>query len=240
MKNISLVVFDMAGTTLKDEKDVEKCFAQACIISELDVSDERILAMQGFAKREVFSILWSEIIDNNPTELENKIDKSYALFCKILESHYETNKVIPAEYCLETFEWLRKNNVKIALTTGFYRKVADIILGKLGWLKGLDKEYYNASGRAIIDFSITPTETGLGRPHPEMINSTMQKFRITNSKTVINIGDTPVDLQFGFNANVALSLGITNGTHTKEQLEKYKNDGLLNNLSELKAILENL
>ena len=68
----------------------------------------------------------------------------------------------------------------------------------------------------------------------------MHKFGITNSKTVINLGDTPVDLKFGYNANVLLSLGITNGTHTREQLEVEKNDGLLANLSELKSIIENL
>ncbi len=240
MKKVSLVVFDMAGTTIKDEKEVENCFAKACVLSGLEVSEERILALQGYAKREVFTLLWTEIIRNNPEDLLKKIDQSYSLFCKILESHYEYQPIFPTDYCLETFEWLKENNIKIALTTGFYRKVADIILGKLGWLTGLDKEYYNASGNGIIDFSITPTETGLGRPHPEMINKSMHKFGITNSKTVINLGDTPVDLQFGYNANVLLSLGITNGTHTREQLVVEKNDGLLANLSELRSIIENL
>ncbi len=240
MRKVSLVVFDMAGTTIKDEKEVEKCFAQACLLSGLEVSGHRILAMQGYAKREVFSILWSEVLKGHLKELDNKVGSSYDLFCQILENHYEIHPVIATKYCIETFEWLRNNSIKIALTTGFYRKVADIILKKIGWLNGLNHQYYNEKGHSVIDFSITPTEAGFGRPHPEMINMAMKRFQISDSKNVINIGDTPVDLKFGYNANVLLSLGITNGTHTKEQLEVEKNDGLLGKLSELRAIIENL
>ena len=240
MKKVSLVVFDMAGTTVKDEKEVENCFAQACVLSGLEVSQERILALQGYAKKEVFTLLWSEVIKNNPDDLIRKIDQSYDLFCKILEGHYENHAIFPTDYCLETFEWLRSKEIKIALTTGFYRKVANVILEKIGWLKGLNSEYYNASGKSIVDFSITPTEALLGRPNPEMIFLSMKKLGILDSKNVINIGDTPVDLKSGFNANVLLSLGITNGTHSKEQLAFEKNDGLLSNLSELKELINTL
>jgi phosphoglycolate phosphatase-like HAD superfamily hydrolase len=57
---------------------------------------------------------------------------------------------------------------------------------------------------------------------------------------VIHIGDTPVDLAAGINANCLLSLAVTNGTHTREQLQQYPNDGLLDSLLELPKIISNL
>jgi phosphonatase-like hydrolase len=240
MSNIKLVVFDMAGTTIKDQKEVENCFAQACKLSGLDVSQERILALQGYAKKEVFTLLWKEKIDENSKELERKIDYSYDIFCNILEIHYKSHPVLPTDFCLETLAWLRKNNIKIALTTGFYRKVSNIILNKVGWDVGLNKAYVGSSPKSIINFSCTPTETAKGRPAPDMIYKCMEMLHITDVKQVINIGDTPVDLASGKAAGVRLNLAVTNGTHSKSQLEVIENDGLLFNLSELKYIIENL
>jgi phosphoglycolate phosphatase-like HAD superfamily hydrolase len=68
----------------------------------------------------------------------------------------------------------------------------------------------------------------------------MQLLGVSNPGEVINIGDTPSDLFSGKNAGCLLSLGVTNGTHTREQLSVIENDGLLSNISELKWIIENL
>ena len=54
-----------------------------------------------------------------------------------------------------------------------------------------------------------------------------------------NIGDTPSDILSGNAANVLFSLGVLNGTHTKESLEEYSNHGLLNSLAQLPEFLEN-
>jgi phosphoglycolate phosphatase-like HAD superfamily hydrolase len=71
-----------------------------------------------------------------------------------------------------------------------------------------------------------------------MILKAVKTLGINDLKNVINIGDTPSDLQSGKSADVALSLGICNGTHSRDQLRNYRNDGLIADLSELKNILE--
>lgn len=238
MNRIELVVFDMAGTTVTDRHEVEYCFAEACEATGLDVSKERILAMQGYAKKEVFRILWSEQMQDCPKdELEQQVDFSYRHFCEILENHYQNSEILPTEKCLETFELLRKNEVKIALTTGFYRKVANIILDKLGWLSGLDSDFVNRETVSPIDVSVTPSEVGKGRPHPFMIERAMSLLNIQNPENVVKVGDTPVDLEEGYNAGCWKSFAVTNGTHTYDELRKYKNDGLLNNLEDLPRFL---
>lgn len=237
MTPLKLVVFDMAGTTVQDKKEVETCFAQACQHMNLNVSEERILALQGYSKIEVFRLLWDEKIGKEHPEYTENVEVSYDYFRMILEEHYEKTPILPTEGCLEIFEFLRANDIKIALTTGFYRKVVNIILSKLGWLQGLDNDYFNKSGDSIIDLSIASDEVPQGRPEPFMIQKAMNLLGIADAKQVINIGDTPSDLQSGISAGCRLSLGITNGTHTHEQLKIYRNDGLISSLYDLKEIV---
>ncbi|GAB3930235.1 HAD family hydrolase [Larkinella terrae] len=240
MTSFQLVVFDMAGTTVRDQHEVERCFAQAASQTDLIVSDERILAMQGLSKRFVFETLWAEQL-GSPTasELKAKVDHSYRLFTEILENHYRTQAVVPTEGCLETFASLRENGIKIALTTGFYRVVTDIILEKLGWLEGLDENYIG-NDQTIIQASIASDEVEQGRPQPFMIQKAMRLLNCTDPKRVINIGDTPSDLLSGQAAGVGLNLGVVNGTHNRSQLEPYPHDQLLESVRDLHAILSSL
>src|SRR5919202_2470023 len=140
MQPIELVVFDMAGTTVTDHHEVERCFAQAAAETGLFVTDERILAMQGLAKRYVFETLWKEQLGDLHPDVTKLVDVSYAAFRSILENHYLTNGATPTEGCQEVFDYLKSRGIAIALTTGFYRTVTDIILDKLGWLNGLDEQ----------------------------------------------------------------------------------------------------
>ncbi|AWW00363.1 HAD family hydrolase [Arcticibacterium luteifluviistationis] len=236
MVDISLVVFDMAGTTVRDKREVETCFSEACKDTGLDVSDERILELQGYAKRDVFELLWRERL-THAHELQDYVDLSYNTFCEILENHYEESEILPTEHCLETFDILKRNNIKIALTTGFYRKVTNIILDKLGWLDGLNDDFIKVGGKTPIDISVTPSEVAGGRPKPYMIERAIDFLHISEPSKVVKVGDTPVDLEEGYNAKVWKSLAVTNGSHSHQQLSLHKNDGLLNNLADLSKAL---
>jgi phosphonatase-like hydrolase len=229
MKEIKLVVLDMAGTTVMDQHEVEYCFKQAAIKNELHSSDERILALQGYAKLYVFTLLWTEQLGVGDPRITEQAAQSYADFKTILENHYRTQPVYPTEGCLALFEALHQKGIKIALTTGFYREVADIILGRLGWVANLESS-------TSIHLSVTPDEVnGEGRPSPAMIKYAMKSLGITDLEEVINVGDTPVDLLFGKNAGVRYALGVCNGTHSREQLAAHSNDGLLEKISDLLA-----
>jgi phosphonatase-like hydrolase len=237
MGNTKMVVFDMAGTTVKDENEVEKCFVEASKNSGLNFSVDEIVSMMGWSKRLVFETLWKKNLpDGDKNLIQQKTDESYAKFKEILERHYLTQPVMPIDGTLDIFQYCKNENIKIVLTTGFYRKVTDIILRRLNWDKGLDINY-KSNGDSIIDLSLSSDQVLHGRPAPDMIHKAMKIFDIANPKHVIKIGDTPSDLQAGRNANCLLTLGVTNGTHTKEQLKKYDNDGLLENISELKRYL---
>lgn len=229
MEKIKLVVLDMAGTTVKDQHEVEHCFKLAAIKNDLRASDERILALQGYAKLYVFTLLWTEQLGEGDPRITELALQSYQDFKSILEDHYRTQPVYPTEGCLDLFAALHAQGIKIALTTGFYREVADIILGRLGWTPSLQ-------ATEGIHLSVTPDEVnGEGRPAPAMIQYAMDKLGIQNREEVLNVGDTPVDLLFGKNAGVRYALGVCNGTHSREQLAAHPNDGLLEKISDLLA-----
>ena len=118
MQSFKLVVFDMAGTTVTDQHEVERCFAEAARQTGLLVTSERILAMQGLAKRYVFETLWKEQLGEQHSDIDKNVSVSYSAFQEVLERHYRTNGATPTEGCLDTFAWLREQRIPIALTTG--------------------------------------------------------------------------------------------------------------------------
>lgn len=238
MGAIKLVVLDMAGTTVKDEREVEECFMQATAKTGLKATPERVIAMMGISKKVVFQTLWAEQIAKEDPSYESKVETSFAEFKHILENHYRTQPVEPTEGCLELFQWLRSQGIKIALTTGFYREVTNIILQCLGWDRGLNADYIG-SETSLIQTSITPSEiyNQEGRPAPYMIQKAMYQLGINDPKQVACIGDTPSDLLAGRNAGCLYTYGVTNGTHTKEQLFVYPHDGLVASLVEFQITL---
>lgn len=239
MPPIQLVVFDMAGTTVTDQHEVERCFAEAAAQTGLTASAERILAVQGMGKRQVFQMLWAEQLGEQHPELEERVDTSYTAFKQILETHYQTQGATPTDGCLDAFTYLRERGIAIALTTGFYRTVTDIILDKLGWLDGLNEQRVGTSA-SLIQASIASDEVAEGRPAPLLIERAMQLLGVTDPKAVVNVGDTPSDLLSGQAAGVRLNLGLVNGTHTAAQLQPYPHDQLLPSLVDLPALLEAL
>jgi phosphonatase-like hydrolase len=238
MLPIELIVFDMAGTTVQDRHEVEMCFIEAASHTGLSVTPERVLALQGYSKIYVFELLWIEMIGENHPDLRAFVNNSYKVFCEILENHYYTNTIFPTNGCLEIFDYLKSKNIKIALTTGFYRKVTNIILDKLGWLAGLNEQYLG-NQNTLIQASIASDEVPKGRPEPFMIHQAMKMLEVHDSTSVINIGDTPSDLKSGIRAGCRMSLGVTNGTHKRSQLSIHRNDGLLNSILELKQYIKN-
>ncbi len=237
-QNTQMIVFDMAGTTIQDKNEVEYCFMKAVEQTGLITNPEEINSMMGWSKLTVFETLWNkQLIGATENEIKTHINKSYVAFKEILEYHYLNSEVIPTQGTLEIFDFIKQKNVKIALTTGFYRKVTDIILQKLGWNEGLDEKY---AGNGLINASISSDQVKSGRPKPFMVFRAMELCNVNDVRKIIKIGDTPSDLAEGKNAGCYLSLGVTNGTHKKEQLENNENDGLYDNMTHFKSFLEEI
>jgi len=76
-----------------------------------------------------------------------------------------------------------------------------------------------------------------GRPHPDMIQLLMSRFEIRDPKEVAKVGDTPADLEEGTNAGCGLVIGVTQGTHSRTQLEEYPHTHLIDSVADLFQVL---
>ena len=63
-----------------------------------------------------------------------------------------------------------------------------------------------------------------------MIHFLMNKFGITDPAHVAKVGDTPADLQEGTNAGCGWVIGITSGSHTREELMPYPHTHLVDDI----------
>ncbi|MEO1999215.1 MAG: HAD family hydrolase, partial [Planctomycetaceae bacterium] len=203
MADWDVVVFDMAGTTVRDRSEVEACFLKAARETDLPAESDQIVSMMGWSKRLVFETLWKQQGLSDAEEVQVRVDRSYDAFRSILEGHYETQAVEPSAGCLDCFSWLQSQGIAVALTTGFYRRVTDIILGRLGWDVGLDTDYCG-SADSRIQASVASDQVAAGQPAADMIQRAMQLTGTEDSGRVVKVGDTPSDLQSGRAAQCGL------------------------------------
>ena len=227
MANIHLVVFDIAGTTVSDKGDIAIAFIDAFRKHGLEVLVEDVNKVMGFRKMEAIKILLEKFYPDQENSFE-LIEKIHDAFTQNMISFYENDPdLLALPYAEETFEILQQAGVKVALNTGFTKAITDTIVNRLTWHKN-----------KMINHVISSDEVPQGRPHPFMIRSIMEALHIAEVKSVAKVGDTQVDVQEGRNAGCGLVVSVTTGAYTREQLESYDPDFIIDSLKELPALIK--
>lgn len=220
---IRMVVFDMAGTTVDEDNLVYKTVQSAVNAAGYNYSLDEVLAV-GAGREKLQAIkavlAGSGIVDDLLAE------KIFARFNNMLDEAYATAPILAQPHALDTFRFLRSRDILVVLNTGYSRKIAEGLLEKLEWQVGRD-----------IDALVTADDVARNRPHPDMIQFAMDKFGITDPATVVKVGDSAIDIEEGFNAGCTVSIGITTGAHTVEQLQKVHPTCIINDLKELETIV---
>jgi phosphonatase-like hydrolase len=221
MSRIRLVVFDVAGTIIEDHGEVLTSFHEALRQNGVAVTEAELSELKGASKREVIR----HFVEREFREdLQKRIDKTYEDFRRLLEDVYRA-RVVPVAGAEETFAWLRESPIEMATTTGFYREVSDLILEKTGWRK-----WFRAN--------ISSSDVSKGRPAPSMIFRAMEAAGVTAVSEVINVGDTPLDLQAGTNAGVAGVVGVLTGFHTEDRLRREPHTHIIASVANLPQLIE--
>jgi len=70
-----------------------------------------------------------------------------------------------------------------------------------------------------------------------MILRAMELFEMTDASEVLKIGDSTIDIEEGKNAGCGITVGITTGAQTRDQLAMASPDYIIDNLHELLEIL---
>lgn len=228
MSHIKLAIFDMAGTTIHDENSVAKAFQKALNKHGYpSVTLQEANEKMGYAKPHAIRDLL-EIHESDSSKItENLVDQIHTAFVEGMLEYYATDPSIrPIADAEEVFLALHDMGIKVGLDTGFSRDITDIILKRVGWDNGRH-----------IDASAASDEVEQGRPYPFMIQKIMTELGITDPKSVIKIGDTEVDVNEGHNAGCLMSIGITSGVFSEEELIPHKPTHLAKSLTEVLEII---
>lgn len=222
-----LVVFDIAGTTVADEGNINDTFRKAFTnagITNVDRID--VDTVMGYRKKEAIEIIVEKYKPGYEDD-EAFINAIHEDFTEQMVKYYQTCEgLVPLPFAEKVFKQLHDNKVKVALNTGFTRAITTPILKRLGW-----------NTASFIDEVICSDEVPEGRPHPFMIKKLMQKLNIAYAEDVAKVGDTKVDIEEGQNAGCGIVVGVTTGACTKAQLIKYQPDFIIDSLEFLPSLI---
>ncbi len=223
MNNIQLVVFDIAGTTVRDTGNVAKAFIDAFNAFNIDVPVTTVNQVMGFRKIDAIRMLL-------PGENGLLAERVHEAFTRNMLAWYENDpELTPLPEVEAVFLLLKQCGIKIALNTGFTRAVTNAILQRLQW-----------NVPETIDMVVCSDEVPEGRPQPFMIETIMKQLGISDSKAVVKVGDTKVDVEEGRNAACGLVVSVTTGAYSRSELELCKPDYIIDSMAGLPALLGSL
>jgi phosphonatase-like hydrolase len=225
MPKVKLVIFDIGGTIIEDNGEVIAAFSAALGANGMPVSATELAEFKGAAKRDVIRRFverkWGTGDSSNPA----RIDKVYADFRAELENNFSNGGVKPIPGAAATFGWLKAHNVVCATTTGFYRSVTDGIIRSAGW-------------EEVFAVNVCSDDVKVGRPSPYMIFRAIEASGIGDVRDVLNVGDTPLDIQAGKRAGVLGVIGVLTGIHKEARLVKEAPSHLISSVAELPSLIE--
>ena len=129
-KNVRLVVFDWAGTTVDFG-----CMAPAVVFKKvfeqkkINLSKEEILKPMGMEKKDHIRELLKLEHAAAEWKTENDVDEMYEI-CESMLSDIVAYYSVVIPGVKETVSWLKEEGTKIGSTTGYTREIMDRVLAK--------------------------------------------------------------------------------------------------------------
>ena len=238
MNKISMIMFDLSGTTVYDDTGVRDCLYKAAEEFKLDTTPEEILINMGTNKIHLYQFLiarskgkkiriedFEKIKD---PETHDEAVKVFNRYTEIMIDHYRKEvKEVPG--ASDTFRWCHDHGIKVATDTGFHHDVTMAIMDGLGWLR-----------EGLVDLSVDVEDIpgDIGRPAPFMIFHAMIQLDVQNVREVIKIGDTPADMLEGYNAGCLATIYVLSGPRSIEDVGKFWHTHVIPSVKELPELIE--
>lgn len=219
----SMVVFDMAGTTVQDtDNAVASRLCEALDAVGIQLPIEAIDPVMGIPKPLAIQTLLTQVRGVAPKDAE--VRAIHEDFQKRIVHHYHfAPHVQEMPGANEAFKVLKSHGIRVTLDTGFDRRILDTIVTRLNW-----------SG--LLDDAISSDEVTYGRPNPEMIQVLMQRGGVTDPAQVAKIGDSVSDIEQGLAAKCGLVAAVIN-QRTTPHLERFPQAIPVATLNEFVALL---
>ncbi|MDR6437088.1 phosphonatase-like hydrolase [Paenarthrobacter nicotinovorans] len=221
---IKLVACDMAGTTIDEHGDVYVALARCVEETGVATTPEAVQQWMGADKVEAITAL---IEAGGGAATPQVVAAAFKRFKELLVEFYDANPPVALEGVEDAFRELRRQGVKVALTTGFSRDVAEPLLARLGWSVDDDN---------LLDAVVCSDEVAAGRPAPHMIHRAMELTGVQDVRAVLAAGDTVNDLAAANNAGVT-AVGVLTGKLGREDLAGHPHHHILDGVKDIPALL---
>ena len=209
---IRACVFDLGGTIV-DRYCATPLFSikRAFLRNRINIPERVILKDMGMSKnKHIGKILFDNYVQKKWFNEYGKFPDS--LDCDIIYEDFKTLQNVNSKEITilpetaHAFEYLKKMDVKIGVTTGFDKENMDIILSMME-----DEGLY-------VDGAVSSTCLSRSRPYPDMINKLKKDFEIENDYQLIKFDDTPVGIKEANNGGF-WSVGVTKWSSLMEIVE---------------------
>jgi phosphonatase-like hydrolase len=219
---ISMVCFDMAGTTVDDGTAVMDAFAVAADAMGLtgaarSTAMDYAIETMGQSKIVVFRAMF-----DNDEDAAQRANEAFESAYDQIVADGRVKAMPGAEQC---FQWCRDHDIKVCLTTGFAPATRNAIVAALRW-------------EHEADLVLSPADAGRGRPYPDMILAAVIGLGIDDVREVAVVGDTASDLWSGRRAGASVIAGVLTGAHGREQFATAPHTHVLDSVADLPGILE--
>ena len=220
-----LIVFDLAGTTVNDNKDVPRILQSIFKKIHKRISIQEASEVMGIPKPVAIRMLLER--HKYPYISEMLVLEMHAHFVLKMSKFYKEHaSVMEKNGASSVFKICKQHGIKVVVDTGFDRAIVEPLLERMGWIKN-----------ELIDGSVTSDEVVNGRPYPDMIYKAMELTGVTDIAAVAKVGDTMSDLEQGTAAGCPWVIGVTTGAYTRDALQKGPHTHLVQNLVEILPIL---
>jgi phosphonatase-like hydrolase len=237
MSKISMVMFDLSGTTVHDDTGVRDCLYEAAQEHNLDTTSDEILLHMGTNKIHLYQFLIARSrgnrIDIEDFEKTRNLDtyeeakKVFDRYEYLMIEHYR-REVREVPGATDTFRWCHEHAIKVATNTGFHRAITEAIMDSLGWV---------SDGLVDVAVDVEHIPGQIGRPAPFMIFYAMTQLNIQSVHEVVKIGDTPADMLEGYNAGCRGVVGVLSGPRPVEAWGKYRHTHVIPSVKELPELI---
>lgn len=213
-----LIIFDVDGTLMDSENDVFISFNHVLKTNlNMEITKEKFAELAGLSLEKSFSNLMQNKDENLAKELTKKYRQYY-----IDEKHFLDNTTL-FEGVKETLSNLKKQGFILTIATGKAQRAVDYML-----------QYFKLNE---IDLAIGIGESNFkNKPDPEVVNHILEEFNISQEDAII-IGDSPVDILAGQNANID-TIAVSFGYDSIENLKKFNPTAVIDRFGDLNNILK--
>jgi len=222
LKNIDLVVYDMAGTVVEEGGVVYKTLRRVMVEDGMDVSEASIHPWHGARKESVIEHFAK--LDSTPAhEIEGRVQKCSAAFEKaIMEAYFGSESKVAHidKDLMQYFGQMKAAGIKIGFDTGYPADIQNGLVKKLGF-------------EGVVHSYISSYDVPQGRPYPYMIHHLMERTGIMNCARVAKMGDSARDMEEGRNAGCGVVVGVLSGADNAEELLAAGADIVVPNVTDL-------